>query len=67
MHKSTLLIMTATIVAIITTSVLAHALPNQVFAQAGGHGGWLVGHSGVLAGHEAQVGKVLAGHKAHFF
>ncbi|MFZ0224554.1 MAG: hypothetical protein WAM42_22965 [Candidatus Nitrosopolaris sp.] len=33
MHKSTLLIMTATIAAIITTSVLAFALPNQVFAQ----------------------------------
>lgn len=57
--------MTITITAIITTSVLAHALSNQVFAQAGGHGGWLVGHSGllgqILAGHEAQIRKQFPG------
>jgi hypothetical protein len=63
------LIMTATIAAILTTSVLAFALPNQVFAQTGGHGGWLVGHSGLLSqtnvkvlGHVPHVGQILAGH-----
>jgi type II secretory pathway component PulK len=34
MRKSTLVIMAATMVAVITTSVLAQALPKQVFVQA---------------------------------
>jgi len=64
MHKSPLIIMTATIAAILATSAFAFALPNQAFAQV------LRGKQTlppeinsaigkILAGEEAQVGKVL--------
>lgn len=62
MRKSTLLIMTATIAAIITTSVLAFVLPNQVFAQSSMQIFVRNGLGQTLAGHEAQEGKILAAH-----
>jgi capsular polysaccharide biosynthesis protein len=65
MGKRTLLIMTATIAAIITTSVLAFALPKHVFAQSSMQifvrNGMGLGQT--IAGHETQAGEVLAGHE----
>jgi hypothetical protein len=68
MRKKT---MGLTIATILIAYISALTLSNQAFAQtgAGGHGGWLVGHSGLLGqakglgqeitqGIKAQLGKV---------
>jgi len=43
-------------IAIILTAYISALTPsNQVFAQAGGHGGWLIGHSGLLGQTNVKV------------
>ena len=62
----TTLVMASAISAIITASVLTFALPNQVFAQLVRDPSDTItkGERGLLAGHEAQAGKVLSGEEA---
>jgi hypothetical protein len=72
MRKKTSTIVGLAIATILTAYISGLTLSNQVSAQAGGHGGWLYGHSSQLGqtnvkvlgqeltqGIKAQVGKVL--------
>jgi hypothetical protein len=64
MQKNVSITMASIIGAIITTSVLAFALPNQVFAQSntGGGLGQILGHVpyvGKILGNVTRVGKIL--------
>jgi hypothetical protein len=63
MRKKTSTIIGLAIATILTAYISALTMPNQAFAQgqggAGGHGGWLYGHSGLLGGIGTGINAII--------